>query len=816
MFKKINRNKLKNFAGFCILAISIFGNVQAKFADIDVTHPFFHAIQSLQDEGVIEGYIESDGQRSFRSLQPVNRAEAVKILMLASKKEISNSRENTFPDVNNTDWFYNYVNTAAEDGIVKGFADGSFHPGAQVTRAEMLKMTLIAFGVPETEFIATDEEQWFEPYFRFGKDLRIISGNDKPHQSINRGEVAEIIYRTQKVAKSEFTKKYTYSGSGLASYYHSSLAGNPTANGEVYDPTALTAAHRTLPFGTRLKVKYGDKFVIVRVNDRGPYHEDRIIDLSEKAFSQLAPISRGVLDVDFEVYTDPNDEKPAVPDFIRENLSEEAQNPVVPEEVAKVVEKFRGISPEDEKKKLENKTQVIFPDESVTVLTKNFFPNIKLRKNFPRKYLMGSVLNFSGRTLENGHKKVTVFLQEIINGKRKNKEQIIYSGNISGKNFSFPVVLDKSGTFFIGVVLDDEKKSRTETIEVVNKKDYRKFAGTKNVFLNDFDVRVLPEESTVFFDFKNTEPTDLQKIVFSQKGLKQKILYIYGGIKILPLPYDFFAGFEEFSNLSVDLFSAESKDGTLDTQISAWKKSSFKNFEIARAFPDNEDKRINIENFSRYYKELTKTSSRGNIFDYDLNLHPEVYITLPNGKVITHEIRINGDQFSFDFTPRDWGRYVIEITSDQGEILFNRAIYFSRKIVIPILQEEAVQVTGETVPNVRFWINSIRKNAGKSTLMSDYKLNNFAQKYADQMAEKDFISHTSPTEGTFANRIKLAKLQGEFGENLSYGTTLDLALQGLKNSASHYKNMTSIRWRKVGVGIKKSRKGWYVANLFGR
>lgn len=816
MFKQLNKNKFKIFAGFSLLALSIFANAQAKFADIDVTHPYFHAIQSLQDEGVIEGYLEDDNKRSFRALQPVNRAEAVKILMLASEREIPNSREKIFDDVNGSAWFYNYVNTAAEDGIVKGFADGSFHPAAQVTRAEMLKMTLIAFGVPETEFVATDEEQWFEPYFRFGKNLRIISGNDKPHQSINRGEVAEIIYRTQKVAESGFTKKYTYSGSGLASYYHGSLEGSPTANGEIYDPEKLTAAHRTLPFGTRLKVKYGDKSIIVRINDRGPYHEDRIIDLSEKAFSLLAPIGTGVLDVDFEVYTSPDDLKTEVPDFIRENLSEEAQNPVVPEEVAETVAKFRGISPEDEKKKLTAKTQVIFPNESITTLTKGFFGNVELRNNFPRKYLQGSVLNFSGRAKELGHKKVTVFLQEIIDGKRKNDEQIIYSGKISGKNFSFPVVLDKAGEFFIGVVLDDERKSRTEIIEVVAKKDYRKFAGTETVFLNDFEVRVLPEESKIFFDFQNTEPDDLMKIVFSQSGLKQKILYVYGGIKTLELPYDFFAEFEEFRNLAVDLFIAESKDGTLDTQISAWKKSAFKNFEIAQAFPDTEDKRINIENFSRYYKELAKTSFRGNIFDYDLKLYPEVYITSPAGKVTTTKLVVEGDQFFFDFTPRDWGRYVIEITSDQGEILFNRAVYFSRKIVIPIMQEEAVQVTGETVPNVRFWVNSVRKNAGKSTLISDYKLNNFAQKYANQMAEKGFISHTSPTEGTFENRIKLANLHGEFGENLSYGTTLDLALQGLKNSASHYKNMTSIRWRKIGVGIKESRKGWYVSNVFGR
>jgi uncharacterized protein YkwD len=132
------------------------------------------------------------------------------------------------------------------------------------------------------------------------------------------------------------------------------------------------------------------------------------------------------------------------------------------------------------------------------------------------------------------------------------------------------------------------------------------------------------------------------------------------------------------------------------------------------------------------------------------------------------------------------------------------------------MEEEIIKVTGKSISNVRFWVNSVRQAAGKKDLISDYKLNNFAQNYANQMAEKDFIWHISPTEGSFENRIKLANLNGEFGENLSFGTTLDLALQGLKNSASHYQNMTSIRWRKIGVGLKKSKKGWYVVNIFGR
>jgi rare lipoprotein A len=82
---------------------------------------------------------------------------------------------------------------------------------------------------------------------------------------------------------------------GKASYYHDSLAGNSTASGEPYDPQALTAAHKTLEFGTRVRVTYlkNDKSVDVVINDRGPHVDDRIIDLSRAAAEAIDLIDDG-------------------------------------------------------------------------------------------------------------------------------------------------------------------------------------------------------------------------------------------------------------------------------------------------------------------------------------------------------------------------------------------------------------------------------------------------------------------------------------------------------------------------------------------
>lgn len=90
---------------------------------------------------------------------------------------------------------------------------------------------------------------------------------------------------------------------GVASYYADEFHGRKTANGEVYDMHTMTAAHRTLPFGTKIKVKNttNGKTVIVRVNDRGPFKDDRIIDVSFEAAKQLGMIGPGTAWVELEI-----------------------------------------------------------------------------------------------------------------------------------------------------------------------------------------------------------------------------------------------------------------------------------------------------------------------------------------------------------------------------------------------------------------------------------------------------------------------------------------------------------------------------------
>jgi len=84
-------------------------------------------------------------------------------------------------------------------------------------------------------------------------------------------------------------------GGGMASYYADKFNGRRTASGESFSNNALTAAHRTLPFGSKVRVTNAanGKSVVVRINDRGPFHGGRVIDLSRNAAAQLGIVQRG-------------------------------------------------------------------------------------------------------------------------------------------------------------------------------------------------------------------------------------------------------------------------------------------------------------------------------------------------------------------------------------------------------------------------------------------------------------------------------------------------------------------------------------------
>lgn len=124
---------------------------------------------------------------------------------------------------------------------------------------------------------------------------------------------------------------------GIASWYGEEFAGRTTANGEIFDPLALTAAHRTLPFGTVLEVlnRKTNQAVMVRINDRGPYVGKRVLDLSYAAANQIGLIEPGSGEVEMKVVRIGKGERePPAPYVV--SIDEPKDKVVIPAEAPKV------------------------------------------------------------------------------------------------------------------------------------------------------------------------------------------------------------------------------------------------------------------------------------------------------------------------------------------------------------------------------------------------------------------------------------------------------------------------------------------------
>lgn len=110
-------------------------------------------------------------------------------------------------------------------------------------------------------------------------------------------------YTQEDYASSYVAEAVSYHQCSGASWYGNQFHGRRTASGEIFNQNAMTAAHRSLPFGTIVRVVHSrtGNEVIVKVNDRGPFHGNRVIDLSRQAASQLGMINSGTAQVCLQI-----------------------------------------------------------------------------------------------------------------------------------------------------------------------------------------------------------------------------------------------------------------------------------------------------------------------------------------------------------------------------------------------------------------------------------------------------------------------------------------------------------------------------------
>ncbi len=263
-----------------------------------------------------------------------------------------------FSDIDNSSWYIPYLKEAMVRKIITGYVDNSFKPNAVVTKKDFYTMLYRTIPenlkeIPQVDPRAKDldKNDWFYEGLQFALVTEILDtdkeGFINPNRELNRGHVAKFLHEYLKWEEKKINPinevikeiikeipdenfeeeidqtpetidtstltpalsedKVGFKTSGKASYYADSLAGETTASGDIYDPERLMAAHKTIPFGSLVKVTNvsNGKWVKVVIADRGPFAKNRLIDLSKSAFKALDDTSKGILNVEIEIIEAP-------------------------------------------------------------------------------------------------------------------------------------------------------------------------------------------------------------------------------------------------------------------------------------------------------------------------------------------------------------------------------------------------------------------------------------------------------------------------------------------------------------------------------
>ncbi len=766
---------------FFVATFLIFGQVaQAVFTDVSSNHQYYEAIEYLQDNGIVEGY--EDG--SYRPGQQVNRAEALKIILLGSDVLVPEiAEQNIFPDVLHSTWYGKYVAKGKNLRIVSGDDDtGMFRPGDTVNLAEILKILLETNDVElRTEedmerypYADVPSDAWFAPYFDYADSITLLDEDEDynvfPATKVTRGLMAQLMYQLQ--MKPEGYQE------GEASYYGEKFHGKGTASGEVFDASLFTAAHRTLPFGTWLKVKNvaNGMETYVRVNDRGPYAgENRIIDLSKAAFESIASLSSGIINVSITPVSGPPGGSA--------NVQAAADCPGKP---------------------------------TLKYYSESTFENITLNASLPNAYLADEVFFLEGSSASSMDE-VSAFLA---NGTDVQLPFITNKGDAD--SFSIPIFFPDAGDYNLGVLPGESGSSIVESITVLPSSCLTQSEDAGLIAPADLKLDI--REGNTVISWTNDSAHDVSKVSFIQ-GERRKDYFIRGKNELTT----YYPDFEGWSTGDVQLqIRGASLGGTsfLESGSVTWSSP------LSFGFKAETHHQYIVEDENASVISLPSTLKSGSSLtfkvDPKVNLDAEGLVILPSGQVEgvllkspTHTA-INGSlgnsifpasatDVRLTYTPKSGSLHFFEINDEQGLAVVNVPAYPIG--TYPLIPNPVDLASLEPVPlssdlgalesEMLQLVNADRAAHGLAPVSLNSSLSQLAQARSNDMAERDYFGHWNP-EGMTSNDLRKNYAISQFvSENIARDVNVSFAQYGLMRSASHRSNILNNEWHRVGFGFSQ-------------
>ena len=723
------------------------------FLDVSPFHKNFLAITYLHQENILNGF--SDG--SFKPDIKINRAEIIKVLIQSSNIRTDGiPLNNPFPDVKRDAWFSPFVQKAKILDIVKGDKKGFFYPQRNVNKAEALKMIIKVNGIEIDEvkknpFEDVSKKQWFAPYFYFAKKYHLIENQKKanPGDFLTRGQLAEIIFRLEK------WKKNHHPDIGRASFYADYFEGKNTANGEVFSQKKFTAAHQTFAFNDRVLVTNLEnrKSIVVKINDRGPYAEDNIIDLTKSAFENIAPLSRGVVLVN----------------------------------VKKMPKDFPLGSPSKESCQFDASNKKIVLDT---------FNGLTLDQDIPAIFRQGEIFTISGKLKENStFETVTVFFDK----KR-------FTAKVKKKRFTVQVDFLDTGSFKLGIIPGENGESIVEKIEVKNPLCQPFFEQQATSSLENFQIKVEDQKTKLSWESKKNNFFWLK---FSQN--EKEVNFFINQRETFYPPINSFKDFKE------GLLTVEILESVLENDFSFSQKKSFissfkKDFPIIFKHKSEFDETVQNFSFPTQFSLNEKIIIKGKT---NKKLRENATIIEPNGEIKDFPMTQDEDgNFIFQFQPKLVGTFIIEINDSDGFAILNAPLF--QQGFLPLLPDFWEQGEQESLKEINIkenrsqllqMVNSFRLENSLPKLTLQENLNALAQFRADEMKTRDFFSHRDP-DGKFVNDFRADHaVKTPVSENIALDINLASAHFGLLRSAIHRRNVLGKNFQKIGLGISKINSG---------
>ncbi len=468
-----------------------------------------------------------------------------------------------------------------------------------------------------------------------------------------------------------------------------------------------------------------------------------------------------------------------------------------------------------------------FKPVTAKTLEDSSFLNILLDNNIPNTFYKNEIYTFNGKVTKSGYKQVLIFLNYQENGSTK---YLNFVGDVRGdSSFSVPINFSKTGNYQIGIIPGTTGTSKIYDVSVLPTLPTPSTSSTAKQAQN---IKISNEDNKTVVAYTK-EPSQVYKINISQNN-KTVSYFTRQDATSLTIDFKDFANFSTgTTQLSVETATASA---TAPLHLSSnWVTSEPQNFTATQhesSFIYTDD--INIKTFQDTYSTVQKISitdtflTPGNI---------EAAIIKPNGlvekvdlssssqsyKYFGYNILPAKSNFTFQYTPKTTGTYIIEFNKDNGAASFNVPVYVGSGIpLLPDYFEVGEDELTTAAINLSTaqkemlnYINSARKELGFSQLTLDDELNNLSQLHSEDMVKNNYFSHVNLEGQSPSDRRKELEINTEVSENLGKAPSLKYGHEGLMRSAIHRENILEPGWTKVGLGFAKDKDGYiYITQEF--